>query len=60
MMRKARPLQSDLFASPAVAPGALSTAVRAKVTILLQALMLALVRSPSAGESVTMTAAADE
>lgn len=59
-MRKARPLQSDLFASPAVAPGALPTAVRAKVTILLQVLMLALVWSPPAGESMTMTAAADE
>ncbi len=59
-MRKARPLQQDLFASMAAEPGTLSTAVRAKVTILLQALMLALVRSPSAGEAVTMTAAADE
>jgi hypothetical protein len=59
-MRKARPLQPDLFASLAAEPGALPTTVRAKVTILLQALMLALVRLPPAGESVTMTAAADE
>jgi len=60
IMRKARPLQPDLFASLAAEPGALPTTVRAKVTILLQALMLALVRLPPAGESVTMTAAADE
>ena len=59
-MRNARRLQPDLFASMAAEPGALPTTVRAKVTILLQALMLALVRPPQAGESVTMTAAADE
>jgi hypothetical protein len=60
IMRKARPLQPDLFASMAAEPGALPTTVRAKVTILLQVLMLALVRSPLAGESVTLTVAADE
>jgi hypothetical protein len=59
-MRKVRPPQPDLFASLAGEPGALPTTVRVKVTILLQALMLALVRLPPAGESVTMAAAADE